>query len=138
MTNEGPQKYTAQIKAVIFSNPDSTFPVKIMPAKINFRVPDDSAVTEYYFSIMNLSKHDLNPTLVSFPKTLVSVTLPKFIPAGSSADGSIRLTDLGQSTNFEKSATFEFNDSTRTRFTIAIKRGNPAPPQPAAKGQSSH
>jgi hypothetical protein len=124
--------------ANIFTNPDSTFPVTIKPSKINFPDTSESVVTEFYFSVTNKSKQALQATLVSSPKTLVSVTLPKTIPAGGFADGSIKLKDAAMKKAFEKSVTIEFNDDAHTRYTIPIKRGNSAPIKPAGKGQNSH
>ncbi len=150
-TNEGPEvqsvvvvgkaespKRTAKILANIFTNPDSTFPITIKPAKASFPDTGETVVTELYFSVVNRSKQTLTPRLVSFPRTLVSINLPKTIPASGYADLSIKLKDAALNKAFEKSVTFELNDTNHTRFTIPIKRGNPAPAKPAATGQTAH
>ncbi len=133
-----PLKRTARITANIFTNPDSTFPITIKPAKANFPDTGGTIVTEIYFSMVNKGKQALRPKLISFPKTLVSVTLPQNIPAGGNADLSIKLKDAALNKTFEKSVTFELDDADHTRFTIPIKRGNPAPAKPSATGQTAH
>lgn len=138
LTNEGPEKKIVNIKAYIFSNPDSTlFPITIMPSKIDFPDSGDAIVSEYYISITNKSKQTLLPSLVSFPKSLVTVTLPKTIAAGNFEDGIIKLKDAAMSIAFEKSVTIELNDADHTRFTIPIKRGTMPPPKPLPKGQTA-
>lgn len=135
-TNEGPQKLTAQIKVNIFTNPDSTFPITIKPPKITFPDTGETVITEYYFSITNVSQQNLRPIVAGYPKALISVTLPKTIPAGQSAEGSIRLHEAAQRKGFEKSVTIQLDDAANTRFTIPVTRG--AGDVPAAKGQSGH
>lgn len=109
-----------------------------MPAKIAFPDTGETVITEYYFSIANVSLRNLSLTLISYPKALVSVVLPKTIPAGQFADGSIKLKDMAMVETFEKSVTFELDDASHTRFTIPITRGFVAPLKPAAKGQTGH
>jgi hypothetical protein len=130
--------WNVKIKANVFTQPDSTFPIIIRPSKIDFSDSGDATVTELYFSLINNSKQDLKPTLISFPKSLVSVILPKTIPAGGYADGSIKLKNAGMKKEFEKSITIQLNDPANTRFTIPITHGSIASTAPSQKGQGGH
>jgi len=137
-TNEGPQNQSVRIKSQIFTNSDSTFPITLKPSKIAFPDSGEVMIVELYFTITNVSKQDLRPTLISSPKSLVSVTLPKSIPAGGYADGSIKLKNAGQKKGFEKSVTIQLNDDADTRFTIPVTHGSVAPVALPAKGQAGH
>jgi hypothetical protein len=137
-TNTAPLKRTAKITANIFTNPDSTFPITIKPSKINFPETEEVKATEYSFSLTNRSRQVLRPTLVSSPLALVTIVLPKTIPAGGSANGSIKIKDASLKKHFEKSFTFQLDDPNHTRFTIPIVRGFVPQVKPAAKGQSGH
>jgi hypothetical protein len=136
--NDGMAGWNVRIKANIFLQPESTFPITIKPSIIEFPESGETTITELYFSMINKSKQDLKPTLISSPKSLVSVILPKTIPANGSADGSIRIKNAGLKKVFEKSVTIELNDNSHTRFTIPVTRGIVEPPKPAAKGQTVH
>jgi hypothetical protein len=137
-TNEGPQNQYVRIKTQIFTNPDSTFPITLKPSKVAFPDTGELTIVELYFSIINVSKQNVRPTLISSPKSLVSVTLPKSIPAGGYADGSIKLKNAGQKKGFEKSVTIQLNDTANTRFTIPVTHGPIAAAAPAAKVQAGH
>ncbi len=128
LTNAGPQKFTPIIRTTIYSDPDSTFPAKILPSVVNF--PDSGKATKLEFSIINVSKNDLKPALVSFPQKFVSISLPQVIPASDSASGTVTLTDHGQKENFTKSVTIQFDDPSGTRYTIPVSHGAVETPKP--------
>lgn len=137
-TNEGTQNQFVRIKTNIYTNPDSTFPIKVKPSKIAFPDSGEATIVELYFTITNVSGQTVHPTHVNAPGALVAVKLPKSIPAGGHADGSIKLKNAGQKMAFEKSVTFELNDAAKTRFTIPVTRGVATPVAPAADGHAGH
>jgi hypothetical protein len=120
MTNEGQGAKNVRIKANIVTKPDSTFPIVIRPAKIEFAESDSTETTE--FTITNSSKGSLIPRIVSAPRSLVSINLPSSIPALDSAKGTMTLKKAGLKASFEKSLTIQLNDQAKSRFTIPIKR----------------
>ena len=119
-TNEGPPDKNVRIKATIVARQDSTFPIVIQPAKIEFAASDSGATFE--FTIINKGTGPLVPTIVSAPRNLASITLPALIPAFKSAKGTVSLKKAGLKASFEKSVTIQLDDQAKSRFTIPIKR----------------
>ncbi len=123
MTNETEPAKNVRIKTNIVTKPDSTFPIVITPAKIEFAQGDSAAALE--FTITNKAKQPLTPRIVSAPRSLVSITLPPSIPGSESAKGTVTLKRAGLKAGFEKSLTIQLNDEAKSRFTIPIKRTGP-------------
>jgi hypothetical protein len=132
MTNEGQGAKNVRIKANIFTKPDSTFPIVIQPAKIEFAASDSAETME--FTLTNKSGGSLIPKIVSAPRSLVSINLPPPIPALDSAKGSMTLKKAGLNAGFEKSLTIQLNNQQKSRFTIPIKRAGIAMAVPAGTG----
>jgi hypothetical protein len=110
------------IMSNILIRPDSTYPVVIKPYKLNISQFSEKIRDEMTFNITNVSDRDLNPSLVTFPKDLFEVILPKEIKAGENARGVLKLKKAGLNEEFKKSFTFELNDEKKTRFTIPVLR----------------
>lgn len=121
LTNEGPAFKNVVIKTNVVAKPDSTFPVVIQPARIEFADGDRAETME--FTITNRATQPLTPRVVSSPRSLVSITLPASIPASESATGTVKLKKAGLKGSFEKSVTIQLDDQAKSRFTIPIKRG---------------
>lgn len=120
MTNEPQGARSVSIKANIVTKPDSTYPIVIRPPKIEFAAGDSTETME--FTITNKSDGAISPSVVSAPRRLVGINLPRSIPAGESVSGSISLKKAGLKAGFEKSLTIQLNDQAKSRFTIPIKR----------------
>ena len=119
-TNEGPSDKGVRIKAYVVSKPDSTFPVVLEPFKFDFLGSNDTIPVSLQFTITNVSDQPLTPRLVSVPRSLLSVSLPKSIPPGGSDQATINVKRAGLNKAFEKSITLGFNDAAKSRFTVPV------------------
>lgn len=106
--------------ANVVTTPESTFPIVIQPAIVEF-AEGDSLVTKE-FTIINRATQPITPKVVSSPDNLVDITFPASIPATKSAKGTMRLKREGLVASFQKSVTIQLDDQAKSRFTIPIKR----------------
>lgn len=120
-TNEGPGFKTVRIMAEVVKRPDSTYPVVMMPHRLDLSQYGEKSKDETKFAIRNVSQEDLEVKLVSAP-SIFEVKLPSKIKADSQADASVRLKEAGVDEAFEKSITFEVSDEQHSRFTIPVRR----------------
>jgi hypothetical protein len=87
--------------------------------------------TEASFNISNISKEDLNISLVYMPEGYFEITLPDKVEAGKSAEATVKVIGDYIDQEFEKSVTFELSDTNKTRFTVPIRRIIRSPQTPA-------
>lgn len=121
-TNEGPEVKTLQILSYVVTNPDSTYPIKIEPWKIELNGSPEASNAEATFTLTNLTNAPLSTDIIALPEAFLTVELPSTIPPNGTAKGSIRVKESQLKKVFEKSVTFELNDAAKSRFTIPIKR----------------
>ncbi len=80
-------------------------------------------------------------TLVSLPRGYFQLDLPDKIPAGQAAECNLKVNPEYLKNSFEKSLTLEFNDASKSRFSIPVvrrligqkKTSKPATPADKAK-----
>ncbi len=142
-TNEGPPDKSVQISCSIATRPDSTYPILIKPYKLDLTQFGEKVRSETKFTIENISDQDLDLTTVSSPSEFISLTLPKVVKAGKTAEGVAKLTKAGVDAEFEKAITLQLSDEKSSRFTIPVKRSIRKPGQatavtPVPGGSSSH
>lgn len=111
-----------QITCNAYTNPDSLSPVNISPYKFDISQFGEKTRNSLEFAINNLSASDLDVKLVDMPYNMFKISLPKKVKAGKSEKGKIELLGDQLKNEFEKSITLEFGDSTKTRYTIPVKR----------------
>lgn len=121
-TNEGEPDKFLRIRTTVVTRPDSTYPVVIKPYKLDMTQFGEKARSETKFSMMNLTQAPLTPIIVSTQNDYFQVTLPKSIPAGGSAEGTVMVKPDVMEKAFDKSFTIELNDESHSRFTIPVKR----------------
>jgi hypothetical protein len=121
-TNEGPETKYVQIVCDVYTNPDSTYPISIMPYKFDISQYGEKERSSLEFNVKNLSDQDLDMTLVDMPAGMFKITLPKKIKAGQTGKGKIELLKDQIKKEFEKSVTFQVNDKLNSRFTVPVKR----------------
>jgi hypothetical protein len=102
--------------------PDSTYPIIIKPYKLDISQFGEKVRDQMKFTISNVSDKPLDLSMVAVPTELLTLTLPKSVPAGKSAEGMIKLKPDALKKEFEKSVTIELGDGKATRFTIPVKR----------------
>lgn len=134
MTNEGQSKHPLQFISNVVASPDSTYPVIIQPAILDFTSAGETSPQTMTVSISNVSETDLGVSLVDFPEGILEVTVPKTIPAGGSADATIRLADASRAANFEKSFTIQLGDAGASRFTVPVKKSGAGSGRAEASG----
>jgi hypothetical protein len=121
-TNEGPPDKSVQIECEVMRRPDSTYPVIIKPYKLDISQFGEKVRDQMKFTISNVSDKPLDLTAAAVPDDLLTLTLPKSVPAGKSAEGFIKLKPDALKKEFEKSLTIQLSDEKLTRFTIPVKR----------------
>jgi hypothetical protein len=102
--------------------PDSTYPIIIKPYKLDISQFGEKTRDQMKFTITNVSDSSYDLSLAAVPSQLLTVTLPKSVPAGKSAEGSIKLLPGALKKEFEKSITIQLSDGKSSRFTIPVKR----------------
>lgn len=111
------------------ARPDSTYPAVVRPYKLDLSQFTEKVRDEIEFTVHNVSDQPMKLTMIAGADAYFEVDLPESIDAGQTADGKLKLTELGKGNNFEKSFTFEVNDENKSRFTVPVKRTirNPNP-----------
>lgn len=122
VTNEGPPDKFLRIRTTVVTRPDSTYPLVIKPYKVDMSQFGEKTRAESKFTLVNKSDKALTPQMVATFNDWFEVTLPKSIPAGGSADGTIVIKSAVLDKAFDKSFTIELNDDSHSRFTIPVKR----------------
>ncbi len=102
--------------------PDSTYPIIIKPYKLDISQFGEKTRDQMKFTITNVSDSSYDLSTVAWPKQYLTVTLPKSVAAGKSAEGSIKLSPDALKKEFEKSITIQLSDAKKSRFTIPVKR----------------
>lgn len=121
------------IHANVVQRPDSTFPVVIKPYKLDISQFGDKVRDQMKFTVTNVSEQSLKLELVASMPGLADIELPSEIGAGKSGRGVIRLLPDVLEQSFEKSFTFELNDTASTRFSVPVKR---SVKKPTASGKA--
>lgn len=123
------------IRATIVENPDSTYPITVIPYRLSVSRADTIEINEAKFKITNVSDQPLEVKLVDTPPEYFKITLPATIDPGQSAEGDLELNPAYLGESFEKSITLEVSDAAHTRFTIPVIRRfiGAGRPQPAAQ-----
>ncbi len=123
------------IRATVVENPDSTYPITIIPYRLSVSRADTIEINEAKFKITNVSDQPLDVKLVDSPPEYFKISLPKDIGPGQSAEGTLELNPVYLNEPFEKSITLEVSDEAHTRFTLPVIRRfiGAGRPQPAAQ-----
>ncbi len=122
ITNEGPPDKRLEIIATVVERPDSTYPVVVMPYKLDLTQFGDKVRDEINFKITNVSDQKLDLTMISLADTYFEVELPNSIDAGKTGEGKLKILKDAIGEDFEKSFTFQVSDEQTSRFTVPVKR----------------
>jgi hypothetical protein len=106
----------------VVQQPDSTYPIVINPSKI--LLDEGGTVKEdgSEFTIANISDEDLEIQVVYKPHGYFDIDIPGAIKSGKTAKCRIKAADDFLEKSFEKSITFELNDTAKSRFTLPISQ----------------
>ncbi|MBU8932420.1 MAG: DUF1573 domain-containing protein [candidate division Zixibacteria bacterium] len=121
-TNEGPPDKRVTITVNVTPRPDSTYPIRMQPYKLDLSQLSDKVIDEIAFTIKNVSEEVVDLTMISYSAAMFDVDLPETIDPGKTVKAELKLTDDGRNSSFEKSFTLELNDQRKTRFTVPVKR----------------
>ena len=122
MTNGQPEKKQVKISAYVYKTDTRLkFPIAMERFRIDLPQYGEEIIDTARFVIKNISRQDLRISLIESPKE-VNVAMPKFVKAGGSVSGIVRLNDSARDINFWKSITFEVDDKKRSRFTIPVEK----------------
>lgn len=139
-TNAGKPDAVVTFSAMVTPHPDSTRPLTISPYKLDITQFGERQRSEATFKITNHSDRELAVTPISLPADIALVDLPKRIAAHATVPVRVSLRELGMTTEFERSITFELNDAAKSRYTVPVKRqlqkpaaiSTTTPPTPAS------
>jgi len=121
-TNEGPPDKRVSITATITPRPDSTYPIRIKPYKLDMSQLSDKVIDKAEFTISNISEEKLDVEMITFSKELFDVELPESIGPGKTIKAVVKLKKDATDKSFEKSFTIELSDQYKSRFTVPVKR----------------
>lgn len=121
-TNEGPLHKYLKIISDIMVHPDSSYPVTIVPYKLNTKLLTLNSSNELEFKINNVSESIVSLSKIYVPDQYYTVILPKKIEPGETKIGKIKLTVEGNASNFENSFTILADNGRKFRFTIPVTR----------------
>ncbi len=121
VTNEEQAQHTLQFLSTVVMRPDSTYPLIIQPAILDFSGDAGGAGRSMTVTITNVSDSTLGLKLIDFAEGTFDVELPKSIPAGGSAEATVKLVDPKSTAGFEKSFTIQLDDKAADRFTVPVK-----------------
>ncbi len=121
-TNEGPPDKRVTITATITPRPDSTYPIRITPYKVDLSQFSDKIIDDAEFTITNSSEETLDISMISYAKNHFSVELPEMVKPGETATGKITINKDYLAKSFTKSFTIELSDRNKSRFTVPVKR----------------
>ena len=121
-TNEGPPDKRVTITATITPRPDSTYPIRIVPYKVDLSQFSDKVIDKAEFVITNVSEEPLDISMIAFAQDYFSVKLPDKVKPGETVSGIIKINDDYLAKSFNKSFTIELSDPQSSRFTVPIKR----------------
>ncbi len=121
-------------------NPDSTYPITVVPYRLSVSRADTIEINEAKFKITNVSDQPLDVRLVDSPAEYFQIEIPKVIDPGQSVEGNLKLNPAYLGKPFEKSITIEVSDAAHTRFTIPVIRRfiGAGRPQPAVQTKSDN
>ena len=118
---DGSQHYM-MISAELLPEPDTIQPIHLSPARLDVSQFKPKVRRKAGFWIVNTDAVDYKITPVDHAAHAFAVELPTLVPAGDSAKGQVTVTDAFLEADFEESFTFEISDSSRTRYSLPVKR----------------
>ncbi len=121
-TNEGQPDKHVTIAATVTPRPDSTYPIRISPYKLDLSQFSEKLIDEAEFTITNVSDQELELALAADLPEYAEIELPESIGPGDSETARVTLKEEAHDESFEKSFTIEVSDEIKSRFTIPIKR----------------
>lgn len=122
VTNEPTPEHRLEFLSTVLVRPDSSYPLVIQPRMLDLSGDGSTAQEATTIRITNVSDSPVNLSLIEAPEGWFEVTLPASIPAGGSAEATVRLVEDAGPGTFEKSFTLELNDTQTSRYTVPVKR----------------
>lgn len=122
ITNAHEEKTPIGISAEVLIKPEQYAPLRLTPYEVE--ISDDTAQSRRHaiFLIENRGEADLKLSLIDQPGDYFEVTLPDGIKAGETAEALVVVKPEMMTTEFEKSFTFEIDDTNRTRYSVPVTR----------------
>lgn len=121
-TNAPSERTPMAIHSHILPNPDSALPLVINPARVDVSQFTELPRRKAEFLIQNLDDRPYDLELVDWSRDYFDVDLPGSVKPGETVTGEITVHEKRIPENFEKSLTFQINDTSGTRYSIPVKR----------------
>lgn len=123
-TNMGDEMTYLKIYSEVFAEdlPDSL--LGVTPVRLDISQFGETPVRKKAaFTIENKQPKEVTLEMISYPKNLFKVTLPKKLAAGGKAEVEVEVLDSVLKEEFEKCITFEtVSADSRTRYTVPVRR----------------
>ena len=117
-----PEPRFVEIVSYVIPRPDSAYPVKLDPYKLDISQYGQAVRDRATFSLTNVSDQELTVTLIAPPDEFGVLTLPDRIAPGATVEAELVLKPERLGEELEKSFTFQVNDENSTRYTIPVRR----------------
>ena len=110
------------ITTTVTPNPDSLSPIVVLPNRVDISQFGPAVRDSISCTLRNVTNSTLNLDLLATPNEFMNVEFPTQIGPLQEVDCVIKLTELGISSEFEKSITFETDNPVGTRYSIPVTR----------------
>lgn len=117
-----PDPRYVEISSFVISRPDSAFPLKLEPFKLDISQYGEAVRDRAKFSMTNVSNQELAVTIIAPPDEFGVLTMPSKIGPGETVEAELVLKPERLGEELAKSFTFQVNDEHSSRYTIPIRR----------------
>ena len=117
-----PDPRFVEIVTFVIPRPDSAYPLKLDPFKLDISQFGEAVRDRAKFSLTNVSSQELTITVVAPPDEFGILTMPQKIAPGATVEAELVLKPERLGEELEKSFTFQVNDEHSTRYSVPVRR----------------
>lgn len=117
-----PGPRSVSIMTYVIPRPDSAFPLRLEPFKLDISQYGQEVRDRATFAITNVSDKEITITPVAGIEDIGSLTLPSKVGAGQTVQAEVVLRPEALAKELERSLTFQVNDEPKSRYTVPIRR----------------
>ena len=121
-TNDSTRYHYIMIRSYVTPFPDSTYPIKIEPYRLDISQFGDIVRDRINFTISNVSENNIKVSAIDIPSLIYPIDFGEEIVADDSVEYTMVLNNEGINNPFTKSITIQCDDNNNTTFTIPIRR----------------
>ncbi|MEW5796438.1 MAG: DUF1573 domain-containing protein [Candidatus Zixiibacteriota bacterium] len=114
--------HTVKIISYVVPRPDSTFPLRLEPFKLDISQYGEAVRDRASLEITNVSDKELAISLIAGVEDIGTLTLPPTVGPGQTVTAELVLKPEALANELERSFTFEVGDEHHSRYTVPIRR----------------